>query len=251
MVYEMTEFVEDPKTLGGSVSSGIDPYLSDFAAIVSFALNVICTPNPDLVFRLTNGIPGPLVDTPPNQLIQRMFDPRVRLSAEDDERLVGLVQELIGLKRKTFLIAMKAIRTFVAGMHRITDDFETAYTLLVASIESLAQGSDSYRDEWVDYDEAKRHRIDQALSNADEVTANPVRNAILENEHIALTRRFCNFALEHLGLSFFREEAADPPHPMGRSDLRAALPRTYDLRSKYLHNLEKRQLLLTISNGHD
>ena len=145
---------------------------------------------------------------------------------------------------------MKAIHTYVTGLHRITEDFETAYTLLVASIESLTQGFDGYRAEWTDYDEQKRNRVDQALANADEVTAERVRNAILENEHIALTRRFCSFALEHVGPSFFREEAADLPHPMGRSELRAALPRAYGLRSSYLHNLEKLPPLLTIPNAH-
>ena len=250
LVYEMTQFMEDPETPGGWVSAGITPYLSEFAAIVSFALNITCTPNQDLALRLTNGRPGDLVNVPPKQLVLRVFDPLVALREEDRPKLVDFVQELIGLKRRTFLEAMKAIHTYVTGLHRITDDFEIAYTLLVASIESLAHGFDGYRAEWTDYDEPKRKRVDQALANADEVTAERVRNAILENEHIALTRRFCNFALEHVGPSFFREEAADLPNPMGRSELWAALPRAYGLRSRYLHNLEKLPPLLTLPHAH-
>src|ERR1035441_6074259 len=47
LVYELTELIEAPPHGPGLlVSHGMDPYLSEFAAIVSFALNVTCTPDP-------------------------------------------------------------------------------------------------------------------------------------------------------------------------------------------------------------
>ena len=55
LIYEFTELIEDDVLL----SHGIDPYLSDFAAVVSFALNVTCTPDPELTFRLLGGAPRP------------------------------------------------------------------------------------------------------------------------------------------------------------------------------------------------
>ena len=59
LVYEFTELIEDePSVVGGVKSHTIDPYLNDFAAVVSFALNVTCTPDADLTRRLTS---GPLV----------------------------------------------------------------------------------------------------------------------------------------------------------------------------------------------
>ena len=55
VVYELTELIEDPPVPGGVASHGVDPYLSDFAAIVSFALNVTCTADSELTRRLTGG----------------------------------------------------------------------------------------------------------------------------------------------------------------------------------------------------
>ena len=40
-VYELTELIEDPPVRGAMASHGIDPYMSDFADIVSFVMNVI------------------------------------------------------------------------------------------------------------------------------------------------------------------------------------------------------------------
>ena len=50
-VYELTELIEDPPVPGAIASHGVDPYLSDFAAIVSFALNVNWPPSPKLLSK--------------------------------------------------------------------------------------------------------------------------------------------------------------------------------------------------------
>ena len=54
-VYELTELIEDAPAPGVVKSHGVDPYLSEFTAIVSFALNVTCTPDSELARRLTSG----------------------------------------------------------------------------------------------------------------------------------------------------------------------------------------------------
>ena len=137
LIYEFTEFMEDEHGVGAISSYGIDPYLSDFAAVVSFALNVTCTPDHDLTLRLLNGRPGPSVQFSPNRLIDRVFQDMVWCQREDEVQLFELVGQLISLERRNFLAAMRAIRSYVTGLHRLADDYELAYTLLVVSIESL------------------------------------------------------------------------------------------------------------------
>ena len=209
IIYELAELFEDTPEAGTVVSHGADPYLEEFADIVSFALNVTCTPDRETAIRLTSGKTGPLVSSPQNQLVQRVFDRQVWCRDEDCARLVKIVSGLIGLERKTHLSALKAIRTYTTGVSRIADDFETAYALIVASIESLAQEYDGYRATWSEYEQSKRSRIDHALRDADENTARLVRDAILENEHVSLARRFVSFALDHVSPAFFRAEAAE------------------------------------------
>ena len=247
-IYEITELIEDDPRVGGLVSSTVRPYLEDFATVASFAMNATCAPSFELVRRLTENSSSPLVSAPHKGLIKRVFDYEIWCREEDEENLVKFVDQLMGLKRKSFLAAMQSIRTYVAGIRRLTEDFETAYTLLVASIESLAQGFDGHRPVWEDYEQSRRRRIDSALVHSDEETAQAVRQAILENEHTAIGRRFREFTMDHLRPSFFREEVAEAKleNPVGRADLQAALPRVYGLRSGYLHSLEKLPKLLTL-----
>ena len=251
LVYEFTELIEDDPAAGGILSHGIDPYLSDFAAVVSFTLNVTCTPDPDLTFRLLSGRPGPSVQYPPSRLVERIFDDTVFCQLADEAYLFEMVGQLISLERRSFLAAMRAIRSYVTGLHRLADDYELAYTLLVVSIESLEQRFDDFQPEWQDYDPKKRRIMDQALIGADELLVTRVREALLKTEHSALGRRFREFALGHLRSSYFREEAQGLVNPMGRSDLVRALNRAYDLRSKYIHELSEMPSILTVAGRRD
>lgn len=248
-VYELTELIEDPPAPGVMSSYGIDPYMNDFAAIVSFALNTTCTTDSALTRQLTGGRAS-LTNVQPSRLVSRAFDDLVWCQEEDAVQLVRFVEGLIGLQRKSYLAAMRAIRNYVRGLHRIADDPELTYTMLVASIESLVQDFKGDVPTWEDYAEDKRRRIDNALEDADDQTSVRVRKAILNNEHIAMTRRFCEFALGHIQSSYFREEAAGLINPIGRTDLHGALRQAYNLRSKHIHNLKELPKLLTAGFHH-
>jgi len=99
----------------------------------------------------------------------------VQFAREDDERLSSFIKELIALDRKHYEGAMRAIRRYVTGARRIADDVNLAYALFVMAIESLAQEFDGHAAEWSDYDQAKRIRIDAALSGATDDTSENVR----------------------------------------------------------------------------
>ena len=247
LVYEFTELIEQSPGPGVVASHGVEPYLNDFAAIVSFALNVTCTSIPDLTFRLTSGQPGPTLNVTPRQLVPRVFDGQVLCRKEDADRLVTVVRNLIGLERKSYLTAMRAVRTYVAGLHQHAEDLELAYTLLIASIESLAQGfTDDHPSKWADYDEERRRHIDRALVNADAKTARSVRSALLEIERLSIAKRFREFTIAHLQRSYFRQEAAGLVNPVGHTELPSVLREAYGLRSKYVHNLKDLPQLLTL-----
>ena len=249
-VYELTELIEGEPGPGAVVSHGIDPYVSDFTAIVSFALNVTCTPDHELTRRLTRSQPGPLVGVAPSSLVSRTFDSQVWCHDDDATTLAGFVSDLIGLERKTYLASIRAIRNYIIGLHRLVDDPELTYTLLVASIESLTQGFDGNVPNWEDYPEDKRCKIDKALEETDDQTRERVKSALLEIEHVAASRRFCEFTLDHLQPSYFREEASGSENPIGRADLPRALNRAYGLRSKHIHELGELPTLLTAVPHH-
>ncbi len=250
LVYELTEQIEaQPVGPGVLVSHGAEPYLQDFSAISSFVLNAVCTPDSDLARRLTSGKRGLATRSAPQQLVRLVFDAERWCQPEDAENLVRFVKQLIGLKRTRFLAAMRAIRTYVTGLHRIADDLELAYTLLVASVESLAQEFDGHRAAWEDLDQRKRSAIDGALAGASQDVALQVRAAILEGEHVALKRRFRDFSLEHVDPAYFRDEAVAIENPVRRADLPELLGHAYRMRSRYIHNLQELPRILTLGGG--
>jgi len=87
----------------------------------------------------------------------------VKEAGHDGTELQNFVAALVGLERVAYEAAMRAIRRYVNGLHRIGDDLALGYALLVASVESLAQGFDDFRPSWGDYDQAKREAIDAGL----------------------------------------------------------------------------------------
>jgi hypothetical protein len=210
---------------------------------------VTCTPDPDLTRRLLLAErPSLGIEAVPSRFIRRMFDKDVHARDGEAAALAAFITQLIGLDRERFVGVMRAIRQFVIGSHRLADDLNLAYTLFVTSIESLAQGFDGHVAEWSDYDSRKRNKIDEALKDASDEVAGGVRDAVLSNEHVALARRFRDFAMAHVAPSFFREEAAGAQGPIGRPDLRIALQQAYTIRSGYVHLLRDVPRQLTISD---
>ncbi len=249
-IYQVTERIESrPDGTGVIVSHGVDPYLNDFAAVASFALNVTCTPDPDLAARLTGGRSSYAVDCSPHEMVPRFFDKQVWLQPVEIAHFIKLVADLIALRRKSYLEAMRAIRTYVTGMHRIADDLELAYTLLVASIESLAQGFRGCQPNWEDIEQKKRAAIDRALVGADDLIASRVRQALLKSEHVAVARNFREFALNHLQPSYFREGALGQSSPPGREEIPFLLKRAYKQRSAYIHRLKELPRIIKIGRS--
>jgi hypothetical protein len=222
---------------GVLISRTAAPYVSEFAVVMAFALNVMCSPDANLVERLTSGKRGLGIHDPPSSYIPRVFDNDVWLQEAEIEPLMTFVSDLLALERRSYRAAIRAMTTYVTGLHRMGDDLALAYTLLVASIESLAQGFDGHRADWPDFEQAKRERIDVALKAATPEVARDVRGALLEIEHVSLKRRFRDFTLNHLNPHFFREEAAAVAGPVGRRELSTALTQAYQVRSRYIHNL--------------
>ena len=240
LVYEFSEFMEKQEIAPSViVSHGIEPYISDFSAILSFALNCVATPDNNLANRLLGEQRGLSTPAPPKKIVSRFFDNQIVFKPDDEKYLCDFIKQLIGLERRCFLGVMRAIRTYITGMLRIGDDLELAYTLIVASIESLAQDFDGHKANWDDFDQRRRKKIDTALNDAEEDVKKKVRTAILEIEHTALSRRFRSFSIEHVNSSFFREEAVGIASPIAKSDLPSVLNQAYKARSKYVHNLRE------------
>jgi hypothetical protein len=248
IVFEMEEKIEEgengPNVL---VSRTVAPYLNDFATVASFYFNVVMSSDVDLVSRLIGGRAGFDSFGPNKEFVTRFFDDYVYPSDVEIESFPQFVRQLLALDRKTFLASMRSMKSFVAGHHRIGDDLGLAYALIVASVESLAQGFDGHETVWEDVEDRLRNGIDSALASADPNICSAVKEAIIRNEDTRLSRRFKAFVQNHLSPEFFRE-AATGNYPIARSELPEVLTQAYRLRSKYIHTIRELPDALTHPN---
>ncbi|WP_322046642.1 hypothetical protein [Paraburkholderia sp. J67] len=239
LVCEVVERQPNVWAAGAILSVGPDTFVNDFAAVASFSLERLFTPDHDLAVRLLTSQRPPLgIRRLPRNYVSKTFDIEASYDPEAESRLANFFTDLLSLERKSFSAAMSAIRRYVTALHRLSDDLDLAYTLFIAAIESLVQKFHGTAPVWEDLDQRKRKPVDEALKDADFDTANAVRSAILSGEHVALSRRFREFTLDHVGAKFFRDDAAKSSSPPGKSDLTIALKNAYDIRSGYIHTLK-------------
>jgi len=252
LVYELEERMEQGENgrPGVLLSHTEAPYIQDFSAVASFALNAIVSPDPELAAQLTDGKPGLSSYHPPAKFIRRCFDPEIHMTDSDATELVEFCNQLLGLERRVFLGAMSAIKTYVTALHRIKDDLALAYTLMVSAIESLAQEFDGYSSAWQDVDQRKREPIDAALKAANSDSAQQIRDAILSVEHLSLGRRYREFVISHVDNGYFRTGDALIGHPLAQCELAEVLRQAYFLRSKYVHQLHDLPNELTLPHDY-
>lgn len=238
LVYEFTERIEGNATGPGAlVSHGADAFLREMSTLISFWFGCICSPDIDLVRRLTSGQRGP-ANLVPKRYIQKIFDGERWVQPHEIEPFVAFVNHLLGLQRKSYLRVMRAIRSYVTGLHRVADDLGLAYTLLVASGELLSQRYKAQVPKWDDVSDQKRVPIDAALNDAPPEIAKRVRQAVLDSEHTALSRRFKTFVAENISPDFFCRALDKHTHPPGRGEISEVLESAYQIRSKYVHEME-------------
>ena len=246
VIYEVTEQIEDTGENQSLASYGIEPYLSDFSVILSFALHVTCTPDQELTRSLTDGRSKSLGGPHPQALLPRVFEASVQCKDEDIAYFENFTRDLIGLERETYLAVMRAIRTYVNALRQIRNEPELTYTMLVAALESLAQGFDGHVPSWEDYPEANRRRIDEVLQNTEEQTKRKAQKILLEIEHVKASRRFYDFVFDNINPGYFRQEAIGLRGPVGRAELRNSLRQAYGLRSGHIHRLKELPAVLKI-----
>lgn len=235
MRYEMKEHIE-ARWADLLHSHTIDSYINDFADVASFGLRALCTADERKAERLLSERSRPSEPNPSDRLT-RFYDTLVKVSVDELTAFEGFTEQLIGLTRVNYLAAIEAIRTYVTAVHRMSEDLNLSYTLLVMSIESLAQKFDGYVTRWDDLTLKKREGIDEALRGVGDSEADAVRKAVLEHEHLQLGQRFAKFILTHLPTDYFTDQSEAEAYPIGRRDLEAALKNLYGVRSTYVHTL--------------
>lgn len=249
-VFDMEERIEAPADGPGVLlSHGVGPFLDDMSIVATVGLGVIFSRQADKVSGLTGGAAGLSSYRAPSSFIAKLYDPETYVQDGEVEAFKTFVADLLALERRHYLGAMRAMRSFVAGIHRVQDDLGLAYTLMVSAVESLAQDFDGHAAVWTDVEERKRKAVDRVLEGMSEADGTAIRGALLATEHLALSRRYRAFVMSHIGDDYFRQDDVMGGRPIARFEMEPALRQAYALRSAYVHQV--RALPSSIDVPHD
>ena len=238
LYWDFTEHVEGTEIGPGVLhSNGIDAYIDDCASVLSFALDCICTPNSSVADRLIR-VGAINRRGTPQQLVPKIFDKDIYIKPELLPTFQSLLKSIIGLPRVKFLGVMKAIRTYVAALHRLEEDVNLSYTLLVMSMETLVQDFDGYESSWSDIEDRKRRPLEKAMEGIEKAHADAIKDTLVKVEHVAANKRFKAFIRSHIGDDHFSVELSGESTPVGKRDFEEALNNVYNVRSKYVHTLK-------------
>lgn len=236
--YEKVEV--EPGKIGpiSHIPTRIDTIVHDFSAVLSFFLQAIFTPDLELAQRLTGDTTTLSTHHHPREYLQRFFDRQVPFDFADSSKVTAFFNHLLSLERKVYEKVIRAIRRYVNALHRMADDLEISYVMLVAALEALAQDHLPNPLEWSKYDQELQIRFDRELQDVDPEKADRIRSLVLTDKHLKLMHRFKTFIKDHIKPEFFREDAVGIHQPISATQLEQLLENAYSVRSKQVHDLQ-------------
>lgn len=174
----------------------------------------------------------------PSQFVPRIFSRRINGTVEETEALSSFVDDIIGLKRDHYNSTITSLRSYVDALQIVGTNIDIAYSLLIYSLEALAQRSDSYIPTWADYSSDSRDELDSIFSRLEDGTANEIRKTLIKSSNLKATKRFLDFIHSHIEDDFFINEAPPGLMTVRKSELYRALRNAYKIRSKFAHMLQ-------------
>jgi len=174
----------------------------------------------------------------PSNFVPRIFSRQINGSVSEVESLSGFIDSAISLKREYYNSLIISLRNFTDALQIIGTNIDLAYSLLVYSLEALAQRSDTYAPAWDDYPNEVRENLDKILCGIADDTAKDIKNTLLKNNNLKAIKRFLDFVHTHIDEKFFIDEAPPGFMTVRSSELDRALRNAYTIRSKFAHQLQ-------------
>jgi hypothetical protein len=174
----------------------------------------------------------------PSQFVPRIFSRQIRGTVEETESLSEFVNDVIGLKRDRYNSILISLRSFSDAMQVIGTNIDLAYSLLIYSLEALAQRSDAYLAVWEDYPLDTKDALDKIFNDLDERHVDDIKNTLLKNSNLKATKRFLSFVKSHIDDEFYMSEAPSGFATVRKSEFDRALKNAYAIRSKFAHLLQ-------------
>ena len=220
------------------ISVGDSQIVSDYLCCCTFWLGGVFSTDKFYIEKLTRTQKEGIGDSEiPSRIIPEFFSLNGNITQTKINSFDGFINDLIGLKRETYLSVIKVLRQYQDALLTINSNLELAYTMFVASLESLVQKFDGYESEWDDCPENLIKKFDILFKDLDKDIVKAIKEIVIEETHNKLGRRYESFCLKYIKSDYFLEGSVGINGPIRKSYLKNAIKNSYILRSKYVHTL--------------
>ncbi len=234
------ESLSDTPLAGEIVRVGDPEIIHQFQLLCLFGLRAYFDIDRDRVAVNCREIPQTSNDNfLPSRFTTRFFEPQIHGKQEEVNEFIKLVDQTIGMPRNCYEIVMTCMENFTNSLQIINYNLDLAYSMMVYSLEALSQSFDGYQPSWEDYDGSIAKRLEAELCKLDSTVADNIKQVLLQSSHLKLQKRFIDFIMEHVKENFFIEEAIEQTSAIRRSEIGRALKNAYNMRSKYVHQLQQ------------
>lgn len=214
--------------------------------ILSFGLNAVFDEDRATVERICKKKEDANCRYPvPSEFIRDILDIRRSISDDDLNTCATFFTHLMRLGREDYTNILNCIVAYNASIRLLNEDISLSYSMLVYCMESLAQSYDAYVPTWEDYKEDKKKALEKIFKTLDEESVEKIKEILIKDEHLKLSKRFKEFVGKYIGEKFF--EYCDERKTVGKEEFDVALVNAYNSRSKYAHMLKPLMKHLTMA----
>jgi len=174
----------------------------------------------------------------PSSFVRRFLDYSIIGKQTEIDTFTNFVNKVIGLSRESYKTVMTCLSAFETALKVLAEDINLAYSILIYCLETLSQNYDGYTPKWDDYDQNQRVKLEECFERIDENIVLRVKNILLNNANLKLTKRFTDFVSKYIDNDFFVSDAIGLQSPIKKSDLQRLLINAYSTRSGYVHSLK-------------
>ena len=184
------------------VKIGDNVVIEQLKYILSFSLNAIFDESESMIENLCRR--GNVHDNYISSYVTETFDKERNFTREDWEYSIQFYKKMMHLARDEYKIVMRCLAAYHASFSVFSKDISLSYSILVYALETLSENFDEYTTFWSDYDQNTRKKLDALLDKVEDDVAEEIRNILVTNEHLKLSRRFTQFILKYLDDNYYK-----------------------------------------------
>lgn len=221
------------------VRCGDDEIVEQFKIICSFGLKSYFSEYREQVVKICSPIVNNKVQgNSAKNFIKNNVELNKKLKINEINHFINLTNKIISLERKNYIKVINALRSVLDSIEAIEYNINLAYSMLIYCLESLSKIKTSTSPKWENLESNIKYELEEVLKEVNTEQKDKIKNILIKDKHFKLEHQFINFIKKNIKDSFYINEADSITIPLRKSQLEKALHNSYQMRSRFVHELE-------------